>query len=111
MDIKEYKELVNIITYDNVAITTDKPLDTVLKILNSWVKFVIIDGIAINTSDVRRVEPFIASDIKQGIVAEKNLHKREVMQYWYDKREKENKPTKGLAHLLQICEDHGWQKI
>ena len=93
MDITEYKELVRIIMFDGTELLSDKPLDTLQGVLNSGVKFVKVDGVVINTSDVKRVEPFIANDIKQAIMLEKDTNKKEVMQYWYDTRTKENKKT------------------
>jgi len=111
MDLKEYKQLVRLVMFDGTELLSDKPLDAILTLLNSGVKFVKVDGVVVNTSDVKRVEPFIAGDIKQAIMLEKDLNKKEVMQYWYDTRKKENKPTKNLKHLLEICEAHGWTKI
>lgn len=108
MDLKEYKQLLKIIMFDGTEIITDKPEDMVLKLLNSGVKFVKIEGTILNTSDVRRLEPYIAWGIQQAIVAEKDPRKKEVMQFWYDTRKKENKATNSLKHLLDICEAHGW---
>lgn len=42
---------------------------------------------------------------------EKDLQKKEVMQYWYETRKKENKQTNSLEHLLKICEAHDWTTI
>lgn len=53
----------------------------------------------------------MGGDISQAIMLEKDQLKKDVMQYWYSTRLKENKPTNGLAHLLKICEDHKRQKI
>ena len=53
MDLKEYKQLVRLVMFDGTELLSDKPLDAILTLLNSGVKFVKVDGVVVNTSDVK----------------------------------------------------------
>lgn len=80
-EIKIYKNEYRIILYQGDDIITKIPINDIFKIVNSWIKFIKIDGKIINISDIRIIEPLL----------DKNKTKEEIIRKYREREDKKER--------------------
>lgn len=69
-EIKEYKEAIIIKLYDWDDVISDLDIDKFYAWLNSWVKFMKINGRIINVSNIKYADPYLIDWIESFILSQ-----------------------------------------